>query len=300
MRIRIIICTYNPNLEKLFLALTGIREQTHDFDNIEVIVIDNGSKSEISSHINKYCTVFNFTYTFLEYPSLIAARILGIETKTSLDPDYYLFVDDDNYLDSFYLKNGLKFLKENKQVGLVAGKSIPLKSLPTKNLWAHQYLAIRDLGNEPLLSKSDDWEICDPHGAGMLATKDACLVFLANCRELPEVFSLGRSGRSLNSGEDSYFAQLVKRSGMKTAYNPEMVLVHDIGADRLRMRYLLRLAKGMGASDGALGRIFNESTPIWVPRTGKQKLKLVIYELGRNEIKHALFKYMRLKERGKQ
>lgn len=299
MNIRVIICTYNPNIEKLFLAFTGIKEQTHSFNNIEVLVVDNGSNPETSLRIQEYSLTFSFDYIFLDFPSLIAARILGVEKDTGVQVNYFLFVDDDNYLDSLYLKNGIEFLQRNRQVGLVAGKSIPLKSLPIKNLWAHQYLAIRDLGDQVLLSEDYAWEICDPHGAGMLATKDACDIFLENCKKLSVISSLGRSGHSLNSGEDSYFAQLIKRNGIKTAYHPEMILIHDVGAHRLRMRNLLRLSKGMGASDRILGQIFNQATPSWMPRPLLQKLKLAIYELRRNEINHTIFKYLRVRERGR-
>jgi GT2 family glycosyltransferase len=71
---------------------------------------------------------------------------------------------------------------------------------------------------------------------------------------------LGLRGRQLFRGEDTEFAARAMRHGFRVAYDPEVVVHHRIGPERMRRSYLRRLAFHAGQSraitDHADGRRF--------------------------------------------
>lgn len=300
MKIRVVVCTHNPVIEKLTLSLLGIKSQTFENLDLQVIVIDNGSSPEISEQVFHVTNLFAFEYHFLHEANLIKARIYGIDLVGIEETDFVLFVDDDNYLNASYLQNGLSFMTSHRDIGIVAGKSLALKSLPRKNYWARQYLAIRDLGDEVLISKEFLWEMCDPHGAGMLASQQACLLLAKSHHKNKSLSMLGRSGSQLRSGEDSYFAQLVKHNGLRTAYVPTLELHHDVGAERLSFKYLLRLARGMGQSDWVINQLQGYPEPQWIAKNFRMKLSVIFYEVKTSNFKHGIFRVFRHLERARQ
>jgi len=300
MKIRVVVCTHNPVIEKLTLALLGIKSQILENMDVQVIVIDNGSTPKISKEVSHVTNLFAFEYHLLDDANLTKARIYGINLVGIEETDFILFVDDDNYLDSRYLQHGLSFMTSHKDVGIVAGKSLALNSLPRKNYWARQYLAIRDLGDEVLISKEFLWETCDPHGAGMLASQQACLLFAKSHNKDESLSKLGRSGSELRSGEDSFFAQLVKHNGLHTAYLPTLELHHDVGPERLSFKYLLRLAKGMGQSDWVISQVLGYPEPQWIPQKFRMKLAVIFHEIKTSNLKHGIYKSLRHIERARR
>ncbi|MFC4013703.1 hypothetical protein ACFOY2_41205 [Nonomuraea purpurea] len=68
---------------------------------------------------------------------------------------------------------------------------------------------------------------------------------------------LSRTGKSLQSGEDTTFIKLMRRAGGREALLPEHSVVHDVDRGRLRLRYLLRRAYWQGRTEA--GR--NETVP---------------------------------------
>ena len=304
MKLRIVICTHNPNLSRLFMCFSSIRNQ-RGLEYCDVLIVDNGTSPTLQVEVERITKLFGYHYTSVPWANLTKARLLGIEYGELITPQFFLFVDDDNYLHPEYVEIGTKFLEKNSNVGAAAGKSEKSQQLlKSKNSWANKYLAIRDLGEETLISNTLDWEICDPHGAGLLLSYSAAETFLKFMKQTRHSVELGRSGNKLLSGEDTLICLLLKRNGLKTAYVPGLVLTHDVSAERFKLRYLARLASGMGKSDYQLARVLGDPEPGWLPMGILGQSRSLLYELELNGIFEALFKtirnYSRKRESGKR
>jgi glycosyltransferase involved in cell wall biosynthesis len=60
---------------------------------------------------------------------------------------------------------------------------------------------------------------------------------------------LGRTGRRLESGDDTSFVTAMKRCGAKETLLPSIQVVHEVDARRLDLRYLLRRSYWQGRSE---------------------------------------------------
>jgi hypothetical protein len=78
-------------------------------------------------------------------------------------------------------------------------------------------------------------------------------------------FSLGRKGKRLLSGEDSYLARQAFFSNLDWGYSPKLNLLHDIDPKRLSIRYFARLFVGYGRTDVMLNLILNAKRDYALP-----------------------------------
>jgi hypothetical protein len=255
--------------------------------------VNNGTEASKTEIIKMISQSFMFECVHLEEANLTKSRIYGIMHKSIKSPDIYLFVDDDNYLNDDYVAIGTATFQKYPELGVLAGKALTLKGFPQKRNWARQYLAIRDLGEYELFGQEDKWEQCDPHGAGMFVNRQTALIFVNKFEMTKNIDQLGRSGNTLNSGEDSFIVRLSKSTGFVSCYNPLLKLYHDVNPNRLKFPYLMRLARGMGRADSLLEITLKESPQDWVPKTSIRLLKQLVYEFRVVGIEHALFKVMR-------
>lgn len=291
--VRVIICTHNPDIDKLFLCFLSVKNQIIEGVDLEVLIVNNGTESSKTEIIKTISQSFMFESVHLEEANLTKSRICGIKHKSIKKPDIYLFVDDDNYLNDDYVSIGTATFQKYPEVGVLAGKALTLKGFPQKRNWAKQYLAIRDLGEYELFGKEDKWEQCDPHGAGMFVNRQTASIFVNKFETTKNLDQLGRSGNNLNSGEDSFIVRLSKSAGFVSCYNPLLKLYHDVNPQRLKFPYLMRLARGMGRADSSLEIALKESPQDWVPKNLMRLFRQLVYEIRVVGIEHALFKVMR-------
>ncbi|MBE5952587.1 MAG: glycosyltransferase family 2 protein [Lachnospiraceae bacterium] len=92
-KVSIIIPVYNAELY-LEKCLNSAFSQT--YKNIEVIVVNDGSKDDSERICFKYKRNNNFIYTYIENSGVSNARNAGIEMSTG---DYLFFLDGDDYID---------------------------------------------------------------------------------------------------------------------------------------------------------------------------------------------------------
>lgn len=120
--ITIVIPAYNPNLinlNDLFVEINKI-----DKNKCEVLLIDDGSNSDISSEIKKMILLYNFKYEkMLSNGGVSNARNFGILKSIG---KYILFVDSDDLIDGKFLDS---FIKQTELVSdIYAFESISLNS----------------------------------------------------------------------------------------------------------------------------------------------------------------------------
>lgn len=294
MNVRVIVCTHNPNLAKLYLCFAAIRNQERIYE-YEVLIVDNGTNDQLKKQVAKMSEIFNFQYIYLPEANLTNARIEGIKYNNGIERDTcYVFIDDDNYIHDNYLIEGFEYLRANPSVGVLAGKALKMSSFnKSKRIWAEKFMAIRDLGNGIIVQGDIEWNIADPHGAGMFISSKAASIFLNFSDETKEIKRLGRSGKILTSGEDTLICLLAKRNGLSNAYLPNLVLTHDVNIERFNIKHLLRLAIGMGKSDFHLNQLLGFPEPNWIPKNKKTYLKQFFVQARISSFGESLFNSLR-------
>ena len=116
-KISVVIPIYN--VEKyLEEAIKSIINQTIGFQNIQLILVNDGSPQNESKICNKYKSKYpNIIYIEQENQGVSTARNNGIEYATG---KYINFIDPDDKLDLNAFEIGYKLLEENKDINFVA------------------------------------------------------------------------------------------------------------------------------------------------------------------------------------
>jgi glycosyltransferase involved in cell wall biosynthesis len=112
MKLSIIICTKNPNINQLYDCLVSVRKQSWVADKIqnrdyEILIIDDYSTIESQTQIQYLAEEwFSARYYYnWYYPGLPSARNYGIAQSRG---NIILFLDDDVILDKNYIKEIMK------------------------------------------------------------------------------------------------------------------------------------------------------------------------------------------------
>jgi glycosyltransferase involved in cell wall biosynthesis len=101
-KVSVIIPFYN-GVEWLCEAVQSALDQT--YDNIEIIVINDGSKEDVSEFLKKF--VSKIIYFYQENKGASSARNLGIKNATG---DFIAFLDSDDIWLPFKLEKQIKFM----------------------------------------------------------------------------------------------------------------------------------------------------------------------------------------------
>lgn len=244
--ITVIICTHNPRREYLHRVLNALKSQTLPMEQWELLLIDNASKTILATEIDLNWHP-NARHVREETLGLTAARLRGFKEASN---EILVFVDDDNVLDSDYLKNTFEILLQHPNLGAIGGKSLPEFEVEPAS-WVSQFsvcLALRDLGDELLIytaNKTDDspkeYPAFAPIGAGLVLRRQAAEIYAQNVSGDRSRLSLGRTGKQLISGEDNDINLTILNAGWGVAYFPQLQLTHLISANRLTKDYLARL-----------------------------------------------------------
>lgn len=278
VKVTIILCTYNPNIELLNWALESIANQDIDPRQYELIIVDNNSDLPVDLSQHSIMQMLSVKIVREKKQGLIFARLAGIHASVG---NIIIFVDDDNYIAPDYVKQALLISENSPEIGLFGGMSHgqiegnisgwKKKLLP--------YLGIKNEGNESITSFESYWGPWEPIGAGMVSRRDVAIAYAEFVENNPASAGLGRQGSNLLSCEDSLFARIANISGYACSYQPSLQLHHHIGKERLSASYLFRLMKGMGISYVRLERVLGRETNMKHGSTGEIFARL-IYKIG--------------------
>ena len=245
--ISVIVCTHNPNPERLRRTLAGLGAQTLPAAEWEIIVVDNASAHPVDAGGAGNVRVVREPELGLTY-----ARRRGFGEARG---EVGILVDDDNVLAPSYLSTVLELFNRHPRVGVLGGKSGPEFEIPPPE-WAREFfdlLALRDLGDRPLWSDGlkpsgatiNQYPAFAPIGAGMALRRAAWSAWLnsGSASGLSD-----RRGGELTSGGDNDIVLAAMRKGWEAGYFPELSLVHFIPKGRLEPDYLARLNRGIQKS----------------------------------------------------
>lgn len=241
IKISVVISTFNPNMQRLDQTLAGLKNQTFLIYDWELLIIDNNStisfidKIDISWHNNaRIIRELNLGLTY--------ARIRGYIESSS---EIIVMVDDDNILSPDYLTIVYNTFENDKELGAIGGKSLPLFDSPPPSWLKHFYgnLALRDLGDKIIIEKwKNYYPDSAPIGAGMGLRKFALQNYINKVNSGNSRIT-DRRGTTLSSGGDNDIIIEVLKAGWKVAYVPALFLKHIIPLERVTKSYLGKLNK---------------------------------------------------------
>lgn len=245
--ITVVLPSRNPHPGRFQRTLAGLGIQTLHREAWELVVVDNGSTPPITSNSQPLLAKLDARIIVEAKPGLTPARLAGIRGAHG---DVLVFVDDDNVLAPEYLETVSQQFAESPSLGVAGGPVVPEWESPPP-AWTQEFhglLALRDLGDQPILAKGGPgapWPTFAPVGAGLAVRRSHALAYAEAVKRDPRRQSLDRSGGSLASGGDNDLVFTALHGGGDVAYFPELRVTHLIPASRLDPNYLARLNRGI-------------------------------------------------------
>ena len=112
-KVSIIIPCYN-SLNTINETIQSAYNQT--YENIEVIVIDDGSTEQIKNNIEVFFSKENFIYEKIKNSGVSFARNLGAEKSSG---SYLLFLDSDDLIHPTYIEKCITYFEKTKDTKIV-------------------------------------------------------------------------------------------------------------------------------------------------------------------------------------
>jgi len=269
------VCTHNPRPEILAKALASILKQIADGHVFCFLLVDNASEPPLDEALLTDYLLSGIVARLVREPRLGIAHA-RLRAIVETDGEMLLFVDDDNELAPNYIAEGMRFASSHPDVGCFGGKLL----LPTglcPAAWIQPflpYLAIKDIGDVPLIGRSATWESWEPPTAGAFIQRSVLDIYKQRAVRDPNIFKLGRSGsKNLSSCEDALIMSGSFSLGLANAYNPALVLHHHINLKRFTFNYLIRLMYAYGVSNAILDELLN--TPKQNDPPGDSAVKMI-------------------------
>lgn len=247
----VVIAAHAPDPDRFRRVLAALRIAAGKAVDVETIVVRNGGPP-----IPEDVLMSGPRITLIEEDRLgiACARSAGIGASHGA---LIVFVDDDTVLDDNYLREVQCFAVANRSVGVFGGRIVgEFATLPAPSISAAlPFLALRDLGPGEKRIAALAEPGFDVPGAGMVLRREVALAF----REMVEdgtLTGIGRTGKSLASGDDTACCFIARGMGLQLAYAPALRLSHIIPKQRLEPDYLRRLVHGIGGSAARLDALF--------------------------------------------
>lgn len=223
-------------------ALQALKEQDLPSSEWELLVIDNASERPVCG----MCDVSwrpNSRHVLEEKLGPVPARLRGIRESTG---SVLLFVDDDNVLQSDYLREALRIAREWPILGVWGGHvegvfEVEPSSEVLEYLWM---LGVRSVATVQWSNATFDNHAI-PIGAGMCIRRAMARRYAELATAHPLRFKLDRRGIALESSGDIDMALTACDMGLGIGRFPS----HLIPRQRLTDDYLFRLIEGISYSD---------------------------------------------------
>jgi len=242
----VIICSHNPRRDYLRRVLDALRDQSLSKDLWELLLVDNASHKRLAEEWDLSWHA-HARHVREDRLGLSFARVRGYHESTG---DIIVYVDDDNVLDSNYLRFAQQALAEDTSLGACGGRVTGEYEAQPPEWFGRTTvsLACCDLGSEAkyfswigLQPSQRDVPWGAPSGAGIVLRREAYQLYIDAIAVDPIRQGLGRRGRDLASGEDNDIVYTLMSNGYRAAYIPQLVTSHLIPSRRISPRYLASL-----------------------------------------------------------
>ncbi len=234
-----IICTHNRE-HYLGDAIDSLLNQ--DYDNYEVLVIDNASTDNTKKIVESRLNNPLLTYIYEPILGLSAARNRGAnEAKSPI----LAYLDDDAIASPNWLKTLVQAYENNGKLAIAGGKVTliwPENRTPPRWLSTELSggLGYYDLGEQTINITSPN---LTPRGVNYSLRK----TFLEEVGGFD--VNLGRKGKNLLSNEELYMTELALNKGWEVAYLPEALVQHNVAPERMEVNWFLSRSWWQGISE---------------------------------------------------
>lgn len=241
MKISVAICTYNREkyLPQLFAS---IEKQTLAKDRFEVVLVNNNSPGNTFNLFQdfqrknpniqtRYCEEMNQGLSFSRNHAIQQARC-----------ELITFLDDDAFIDKYYLENCVAAFSQNDKIDAVGGKILLHYEsiIPTwENKYLNSLLGYFNLGDTSFLFSKNNY----PRGSNM--------TFKVNVFDKVGSFNiaLGRTDKSMIGGEEKELFDRIYKANLGVLYDPEIIVYHCVPVERTTSTFIRRQAIGAGMSE---------------------------------------------------
>ncbi|MGZ5055642.1 MAG: glycosyltransferase [Methylobacter sp.] len=233
--ISIIVCTYNraPVLRKMLESF--FKQDCLCDADYEILVVDNNSRDETKLVVAEYLSNQECRYIFEPKQGLSIARNRGVSESKG---DIVAFLDDDVIVDKRWLKNLDKCYQETNADAVGGRAYLIMENEPPDWLGPkfRYFLSEVDFGDVRQFRETGEglW------GLNLSFSRAA----LNDAGEFDE--NLGRAGTQLIGAEETALLEKISVQKKLIVYEPNAIVGHIIGADRLEWDYFLKLAIGNG------------------------------------------------------
>lgn len=243
-----VVCTHNPRDDHLRRTLSGLRRQTLDDDQWELLIVDNASDTSLADEIDVSWHP-NGRIVREDRVGLTYARLRSFHEA---EAPLMVYIDDDNVLDPAYLERVIELFRGHPEIGALGGKSLPEYEGNPPN-WFDEVgmdLGCRDLGDDVQIASWEEVPVnertypeCAPIGSGLAIRKEAYQAYVESAARDARRTALGRAGESLASGEDNDIVMTLLEEGWTVGYFPSLKLTHLIPEERVTPSYLAEMAE---------------------------------------------------------
>ena len=248
IRTTVAVCTRN-RARLLAQCLASLDTQVADADEIEVLVVDNGSTDSTPEILRRWQRDGDRRRAVREpRVGLSNARNAALEASNR---EVVIFVDDDGLTPPTWAQAHLAVYRWDTGVG-AAGGPVGLTWPAGRPRWISdeltQWFSILDLGDEGGSYPNAH----GPYGTNMSVWRTAAL----DVGGFDPRF--GRRGRSLLSSEERELSRRLTQAGWTLCYVPAAAVVQQVIAERLTRRWLLRRGWAQGVSNArfeAMGQL---------------------------------------------
>jgi glycosyltransferase involved in cell wall biosynthesis len=249
----VVICTHSGDRPVLRRVLASLALQDLPASRWELILVFNGPASQQPSPPSMGLPLR--VVRVKEY-GLTSSRIAGFKASNAA---VYVLVDDDTVLNPDFLSCALHVMTTRPEIGAAGGRVAPEISRPPAP-WLQPsmgHLAIRDFGDDEIVSRNRGFGPWVPIGAGMIVRDTVAQRFCLRFTDPEKQRRFGRRGRSLQGGEDTVLAFEAFDLGLACGYLPTLRLIHVISPKRLTRRAIARLNFSLGRSHARVCREVN-------------------------------------------
>lgn len=244
MDVTVIICCFN-SASRLSPTLEHLAKQKLQGLNCELLLVDNNCIDNTVDLAVKVWTEnespFPLKVVEESNPGLSNARKAGVLAAKG---EIILFCDDDNWLDQNYLKLAFEIVTNNRDIGVLGGRSIAVFE-GEEPVWFSTYqsafaVGVQSLTSGDISSRKYLW------GAGAVVRKSVMIRFYeAGFRN----YCTGRVKEALLSGDDSEICRWHLLVDLKLWYDERLFFKHYISKSRLTKVYLEELITGFTYSN---------------------------------------------------
>lgn len=301
----VIVCCYN-SANRLPETLKHLAmQEVPSHISWEIIVVNNASSDNTiqvaKAEWGKYKLDVPFVIIDEPMPGLSYARGKGFQTAQY---EYCLFCDDDNWLNSQYIKNAFQIMESQPQVAALGGKGEPVASDEKQIPWIYLNKIGYAIGAQHEVSGDITHKKGQIYGAGAVFRKSSYFDLKKN--GFKSLLS-DRKGVKLSSGGDTELCLALVLKGYKIHYSDRLNFKHYIPIERITPEYVFKMKKEKEHSRIAISlycykifnpKIFNDKF-LWWKELG-YSLKMGIKNIGRDsEIYHLRYFIRLLKDRRK-